>query len=169
VLLVSGLRDLGQPATLAATVSGLLGVLSVTGRVFTTGFARRHGMTTVTALVFAVQAVGAVALPHLGHTTAGAIACVIAFGLGFGVATIAKPAIVADRYGTARYATISATMTVPITIVRAAAPLAAAALSTGVSFTLAGLACLASAILLWATRERAHPAFTRPSPERYAD
>jgi hypothetical protein len=144
-------------------------VLSVTGRVLITGVARRQGMTTVTAVVFAVQAVGAVALPHLGHTTAGAIACVIAFGLGFGVATIAKPAIVADRYGTARYATISATMTVPITIVRAAAPLAAAALTTSVSFTLAGLACLASAILLWSTRERAHPAFMRTSPERYAD
>jgi len=66
-----------------------------------------YGMARVTAVVFAVQAVGLIALPYLGRTTAGAAACVIAFGLGFGVGTIARPAIVADRYGTARYATIT--------------------------------------------------------------
>ena len=66
-------------------------------------------MTAVTAVVFAIQAVGILALPHLGRSTAGAAACVIAFGLGFGVATIARPAIIAARYGTARYATIAAT------------------------------------------------------------
>ena len=152
VLLVTALRELGLPATVAATVSGLLGILSVTGRLITTGFARRHGMATITAVLFALQAVGVIALPHLGHTAAGAAACVIAFGLGFGVATIAKPAIVADRYGTARYATITATMTLPITLARALAPLAAAATTVGVAFTAAGVACLASAALLWATR-----------------
>jgi hypothetical protein len=133
-------------------VSGLLGVLSVTGRLVTTGFARRHGMTAVTAVVFAVQAVGVAALPHLGRTLAGAICCVIAFGLGFGVATIAKPAILADRFGTARYATIAASLTLPVTLVRAFAPLGAAALSTGAAFTGAGVACLASAALLWRIR-----------------
>ena len=155
VLLVTALRQLGQPATVAATVSGLLGVLSVTGRVVTTGFARRHGMTAVTAIVFAVQAIGVAALPHLGHTIGGAVACVVAFGLGFGVATIAKPAVIADRYGTTRYATITATMTVPVTLSKAFAPLAAAALPLNLSFTLAGVACVASAGLLWTTRTRA--------------
>jgi MFS family permease len=154
VLLVTALRQLGEPATVAATVSGLLGILSVTGRVVTTGFARRHGMTTVTAVIFAVQAVGVAALPHLGHTIGGAVACVVAFGLGFGVAAIAKPAVIADRYGTARYATIAATMTVPVTLSRAFAPLAAAALPLNLSFTLAGAACVASAGLLWTTRTR---------------
>jgi MFS family permease len=154
VLLVTALRQLGQPATVAATVSGLLGVLSVTGRVVTTGFARRHGMTAVTAVIFAVQAVGVAALPHLGRTIGGAVACVVAFGLGFGVATIAKPAVIADRYGTTRYATITATMTVPVTLSKAFAPLAAAALPLNLSFTLAGVACVASAGLLWTTRTR---------------
>src|SRR6185369_904196 len=106
-LLVSYLRQAGHSATVAATVSGLLGVLSVAGRLVTTGAARRFGMTTVTALVFAVQAVGVLALPYLSRTLAGTALCVVAFGVGFGVATIAKPAIVAHRYGTTRYATIA--------------------------------------------------------------
>jgi predicted MFS family arabinose efflux permease len=169
VLLVTALRQLGQPATIAAVVSGLLGILSVTGRLITTGFARRHGMAAITAVVFAVQAVGAIALPHLGHTTGGAAACVTAFGLGFGVATIAKPAILAERYGTARYATITATMTVPITLAKAFAPLAAASVSVGLSFSAAGVACLASAGLLWATRTRPRVAFAPVSAAQPAD
>jgi predicted MFS family arabinose efflux permease len=151
VLLVTYLRQAGHPATLAALLSGLLGVLSVTGRLATTGLARRHGMATVTATVFAIQAVGAIGLTFLARSTAGAAACVIAFGLGFGVATIARPAIVAARYGTANYATIAAAMTLPITLSRALAPLAAAAVPSKAFLITAGLICLTSAALLRST------------------
>jgi hypothetical protein len=149
VLLIAALQEFGQPVTVAATVAGLLGVLSVTGRLVTTGFARRRGMTEVTAVIFGVQAIGVIALPHVGHAVGGAVACVIAFGLGFGVATIARPVILADRYGAARYATLAAVMMVPITLAKAFAPLMAATVSTGASFTAAGAACAASAGLLW--------------------
>jgi hypothetical protein len=141
----------------------------VTGRLITTGFARRHGMTTIAAVVFAVQAVGVVALPHLGHTLGGAAGCIVAFGLGFGVGTIAKPAILADRYGTARYATISATMTLPMTLAKAFAPLVAASVGIGLSFTAAGVACLASTGLLWVTRTRSGIAFSSVSAAPQAD
>ena len=164
VLLVTYLRQAGHAATVAATVSGLLGILSVTGRIITTGLARRHGMTAITAAVFAVQAAGVAALPHLSRSLAGAAVCVIAFGLGFGVATIAKPAIVADRYGTTRYATIAASMALPITLARAFAPVGAAAIAPTAFLTTAGIICLASAGLLWSTRTRrsssGHPAGT---------
>lgn len=148
VHLVGLLRTAGHPTTVAATLSGLLGVLSVTGRLATTGLARRHSIVAITAIVFAVQAVGVAALPALGHTLAGAAACVTAFGLGFGVATIARPAILADRYGTARYATIAATMTAPITVAKAAAPLAAAALPATTFAIAAAVACLLAATSL---------------------
>jgi hypothetical protein len=153
VLLVAYLRLAGHPATAAATVSGLLGVLSVTGRLATTGLARRYGVAAVTAVVFAVQAAGAAALPHVAESLAGASACVTAFGLGFGVATIARPAIVAERYGTGRFATIAAAMAVPITLAKAGAPLAAAALGTGRFLPWVAAACLLAAALLWTTRE----------------
>jgi MFS family permease len=153
VLLITALRQMGHPATVAATLSGLLGVLSVTGRLVTTGAARRRGMLAATAVVFAIQAVGVIALPHLGQTVAGAAICVIAFGLGFGVATIARPSILADRFGTTRYATIAATMTVPITLAKAFAPLGAALITTGQFLMTSGILCLISAGLLWSARE----------------
>jgi len=161
VLLVTYLRQAGHPSTVAGFLAGLLGVLSVAGRLLTTGVARRHGLTTVTAIVFTIQGAGILALPHLGRSPIGAAACVIAFGLGFGVATIARPAIVAARYGTARYATIAATMTVPITLARALAPLAAATAAPPAFLTTAGLACLIAAALLAATGPGPPPAGAR--------
>jgi MFS family permease len=157
VLLVTALREAGHGATVAATLSGLLGVLSVTGRLVTTGAARRVGMTKVTAAVFAIQAAGVLALPHVSSLL-GAALCVVAFGLGFGVATIAKPAIVADRYGTTRYATIAAAMAMPITLARAFAPLGAAAIAPHAFLTTAGILCLASAAVLWSNRGKRSPA-----------
>lgn len=156
VHLVGFLRQAGHATTVAATLAGLLGILSVTGRLTTTALARRHGMAIVTAAVFAVQAAGAALLPRLGSSLAGAAACVTAFGLGFGVATIARPAIVAARYGTTRYATIAATLTLPITFAKAGAPVAAALVAPATFFTLAAAACLASAVLLYAADQRRH-------------
>ncbi|PRY19003.1 MFS transporter [Pseudosporangium ferrugineum] len=143
VLLVAALIGWGHPPAFAATVAGLLGVLSVAGRLLTTGLQRRYRTTTITAAVFAVQAAAALLLPIIGATTGGAIVAVIGFGLGFGVATIAKPAILADRYDTRRYATLAGVLVAPMTLAKAGAPLAAAALHAGTgSYTpvLAGIA-----------------------------
>ncbi|WP_203906804.1 hypothetical protein [Rhizocola hellebori] len=68
----------------------MLGILSVTGRLATAGLSKRIGVAGVTAAVFAVQAIGAAALPFLRGAITGAAACVVAFGLAFGVATIAR-------------------------------------------------------------------------------
>jgi predicted MFS family arabinose efflux permease len=154
VLLVTFLHQAGHPTTIAATLAGLLGILSVTGRLVTTTLARRHGMPMVTAAVFAVQAIGAAALPYLGRTIAGAAACVIAFGLGFGVGWIARPTIVAARYGAARYASIAGAVALPVTLARALAPLGAALLPPGRFLTAAAVACLTAAALLLGVRGR---------------
>lgn len=155
VLLVTFLSNAGHATTLAATLAGLLGVLSVSGRLVTTALARRHGMTAVTAAVFLVQAAGAATLPHVGHHLASAAACVAAFGLGFGVATLARPAIVAERYGTVSYATIAGALSLPITLAKALGPLAAALLPPNRFLTAAAVACLVAAALL-ATVSRHH-------------
>ncbi|GIH08415.1 MFS transporter [Rhizocola hellebori] len=162
VHLVGFLRHAGHTTTVAATLAGLLGLLSVTGRLATTGFARRRSMGTVTAFVLLIQATGAAALTRLSHSVAGAAACIIAFGLGFGVSTIARPAIVADRYGTVRYATIAAAMAFPITLVKAIAPLAAATVSPTAFMASTATACLLAALLLFATSR--HPA-AAPAPD----
>ncbi|BBH70306.1 MFS transporter [Actinoplanes sp. OR16] len=128
VLLIAALIALGHPPAFAATIAGLLGVLSVTGRLITTGLQRRYSTTTITAVVFAVQAAAALLLPAIGAGAGGAIIAVVGFGLGFGVATIAKPVILAERYDTRRYATLAGILVAPTTLAKAGAPLAAAAL-----------------------------------------
>ncbi len=133
VHLVAYLVALGHPPTFAATVAGLLGVLSVTGRLLTTGLRRRYSTATVTAVVFGIQGAAAAALPLLGHDRIGAIACVVLFGLGFGVGTLSRPALLAERYDTSAYASLAGTLALPATLAKAGAPLAAAA-----TFTAAG-------------------------------
>jgi MFS family permease len=148
--LVGLLTDAGHPATFAATVAGLLGVLSVTGRIVLTGAQRRIRTTTVVATIFTVQAVAALSLLVIGDSRPGAVGAVVAFGLGFGIASLAAPALLADRYGTVAYATIAGSLAVPITLARAGAPLGAAALLTAggylpVVVAISG-ACLVAAV-----------------------
>ncbi|MFC5006081.1 MFS transporter [Dactylosporangium cerinum] len=130
VHLVGFLVQAGHPATFAATVAGLLGVLSVTGRLILTGAQRRIRLHRVVAVVFTVQAAAALSLPFAGGTRTGAIVAVTGFGIGFGVASLATPALLADRYGTTAYASIAGTLAAPVTLAKAGAPLAAAALYT---------------------------------------
>jgi predicted MFS family arabinose efflux permease len=129
VHLVAYLRELGHASTVAANVAGLLGVMSVTGRVVTTFAARRYGMGVV-AVVFALQAVGLALLPVVGNALAPVAACVLAIGLGFGVSTIARPTLLADRYGVAGYATLAGLLAAILTVTKAFAPLGAAWLRT---------------------------------------
>jgi hypothetical protein len=85
-------------------------------------------MTTVVAVIFGLQAVAAACLPALAASRTGAVVAVVAFGLGFGVSSLAAPALLADRYSTTTYASIAGILALPVTISRATAPLGAAAL-----------------------------------------
>jgi MFS family permease len=129
VLLVTYLITLGHPPVFAAGVAGLLGVLSVTGRLVTTGLQTRWPVATITAAMFALQGLAAVLLPLTGRGVAGAVVSVVLFGLGFGVSTIARPALLADRYGTTAYGSLSGALALPITVAKAVAPLLAAGLA----------------------------------------
>jgi MFS family permease len=148
VHLVAYLRELGHPPTVAATVAGLLGVMSVTGRVVTTLAGRRYAFTAVVAVVFAVQAAGLALLPAAGHALGAAIACVLAVGLGFGVSTIARPTLLADRYGVEGFATLAGLLAALLTVTKALAPLGAAWLRTAAgSYTLVMAISAAGAVL----------------------
>ncbi|MFI7639920.1 MFS transporter [Nonomuraea sp. NPDC049400] len=129
VLLVTYLIALGHPPVFAASVAGLLGVLSVTGRLVTTGLQGRWSVALITAVMFGLQGLAAVLLPLVGRSVAGAVASVVLFGLGFGVGTIARPALLADRYGTGAYASLSGALALPVTVAKAVAPLLAAGIA----------------------------------------
>lgn len=154
VLLVTYLIALGHSPVFAATVAGLLGVLSVTGRVVTTGLQGRWPISLITAAVFTLQGAAALLLPLTGRSAAGAIGSVVLFGLGFGVATIARPALLADRYGTAAYASISGALALPITAAKAVAPPIAALMGFPLAMGAVAICCLAGAAALVAYDRR---------------
>lgn len=155
VHLFTYLTRLGHTPTTAATLTGLLGLLSVTGRVLTTILRRWLPMASIAAAIMTLQGLSLAAMPAAGRTVSGAGTCLIAFGLGFGVASIAKPAILLDRYGDHGYATIAGILGTPTTIAAATAPLAAAALATSFGYTtlilIAAGACLLGGLALATT------------------
>ncbi|TYB60166.1 MFS transporter [Nonomuraea sp. PA05] len=152
VLLITYLIHLGHAPLPAASVAGLLGVLSVTGRLITTGLQRRLPAALIAAVIFALQAVAALLLPLIGASAAGAVGAVLLFGLGFGVGTIIKPHLLTERYGTTAYASLSGRLALPVTLAKAAAPAAALALAhtAGYGWVMIGvtLACLIAAVSL---------------------
>ncbi|MFG1812528.1 MFS transporter [Kribbella sp. NPDC049174] len=157
VHLVLYLISLGHPAALAATLAGLLGLLSVTGRVVTTLSTRWLPMATIAGVIFVGQGVAMSLLPLVGRHVAGAIACLVLFGLGFGVASIATPAILIDRYGATGYGTIAGTLAAPVLVAKASAPLGGALLAAAAGYRplvllVAGACALAGVLLLLVQR-----------------
>jgi sugar phosphate permease len=125
VHLVPYLREHGHSAAFAAAATGGLGALSVAGRLVVTAVTRRWSVSIVTAAAFALQAIAALLLLVGGSTIAGAVTFVVLFGLGFGVGTIARPAMLADAYGTRDYATLAALIGVALTAAKTVGPFAA--------------------------------------------
>lgn len=154
--LVLYLVSLGHPPAVAATLAGLLGLLSVTGRVVTTVSLRWLPMATIAAVILLLQGTAIALLPLFGRHLLGTVVCLVLFGLGFGVASIATPAILIDRYGSTGYATIAGTLATPVLISRACAPLGGAVLAAAVGYTtvilLVAGACITAASFLALTR-----------------
>jgi len=158
--LVTILRELGHPATVAATIAGLLGLLSVTGRMVITALQRWMKPLGVVCGLFVVQAIALGLLPYVGRGTPGAVMCVVSVGLGFGVATITRPVLVAEHFGTAEYGTVAGMLSMSLSIGGMLLPLGVAYLQgvmggylvpvevCAVLFALAGLV-LGTSALSW--------------------
>jgi predicted MFS family arabinose efflux permease len=162
------LREQGHGVGFAAAVTGALGVLSVTGRLVVTGLSARIPTARVTAGVFAVQAVAAVVLLAAPSSATAAVVFVVLFGLGFGVGTIARPALVVEAYGVARYATVSALMGLALAAAKVVGPVSVGASRTaGGSYdgALLGLVVLtlASALALRAAHRTGEAALSLPT------
>jgi sugar phosphate permease len=157
VHLVAYLRERGYSAGFAATWAGLLGAGVVLGRVAMTVAGRRLPLPLVTAAMFALQALAVLVLVGWNRP-AGVAAFVVLFGLGVGLVSLARAALVADFYGPASYATISGVLALLLTAARALAPVSASTLRTGldsyapVMGTVAAASALAAAMMLLAHR-----------------
>lgn len=152
VHLVLYLVTLGHPPAVAAGLTGLLGVFSVTGRVVTSILQRWLAMSSIAAGIFVLQGIAIAALPLVGRVALGVVACIIVFGTGFGVAAIATPAILLQRYGAAGYSTVAGALATPVLAARALAPLGAALIAEAIGYRLimlpVAVACLGAGICL---------------------
>jgi MFS family permease len=160
VHLVSYLRDDGFGAGAAATAAGMIGALQVAGRILLSRVARRRGMGRTAAAMVAGQALGVAALFGLPHPL-NAVAFVLLFGAGFGVMSIARPALLGTYVARPIFASVSGVQTLVLNAGRVVAPVSAGALigaaGYGLTFAIVAACALATAALLL-TADRADAA-----------
>jgi predicted MFS family arabinose efflux permease len=161
LIMVSYFRDIGFSPTTAATMPLAVGALQLLSRLALAPLALRYGMTKVTTIAFAVQALGLLAMPLAGTSIAVTIACVAAFGAGYGIGVVARPSIVADTFGITRFASIIAVTTIPIALSRSGAPLLAAWLADWRFLIVLGTATLLAAAALVPLIGREQPRLRR--------
>jgi MFS family permease len=144
----------GFPASLAATTFGLLGAGQLLGRLV---YGPLSARTTPTGRTVALIGSSALAIGLLGALTgppAALIAAAVALGAVRGACTLLQATAVADRWGTARYGTLSGFFAAPITVATALAPWAGTALAEAIgsyagAFGLLASVVVAAAVLAW--------------------
>jgi MFS family permease len=165
VHLISYLEERGESAAFAATAVGLIGAAQVGARILATALGPKVSQVTLTAIVFALQAVALIVLMEW-QTRPGLIISVLLLGAGRGVVTLMRAGLVADFFGRAYFGSISGTMAFFLTGARALAPVAAG-VAYGywggyrpVLWILAGISLLGAVAMLGARRQRMHqPAY----------
>lgn len=126
VHIVAYLRDTGARSAVAASTAGAIGVLSVSGRVVLTSFAGRVGLARLTSVMVAGQAAGVASLFWLARP-ASLVVFVVLFGTGFGVMTIARPALLGTYLPATVFASVSGGQALAANAARVVAPVAAGA------------------------------------------
>lgn len=138
----------GINGTWVAGVASLIGVMQVTGRLLLGPISDRLSRHTITSALFMVQALAFLALIVLPLQIALWV-YVVCFGVGFGVITPIRAALIADIYGTQYYGTINSAMSISANVMRAIAPVGVGLLVGLAGYTpvpwLCLLACLIAA------------------------
>ena len=141
----------------AATLTGLIGVSQVFGRVVVTFLEGRLPRDAVTAGIFALQAAALVVL-IAWPSPLGVLMFVLPFGAASGAVTLARASAVADFYGPAHYGSIGGVVGMFVTGARTLAPVGAGAMSTAlggyvpVLWTLVSGSALAAIAMFMAQR-----------------
>lgn len=130
VHLLPSLLDRGFAPSFAATATGLVGLMQIPGRLLVAPLGRWFSDRVLTTGVFLLQGGALLVLLLAGQRQAGVLAFVALFGMANGMITIVRAARPAELFGSAAYGAIAGTLTLPVTLARAAAPLGAGALYT---------------------------------------
>lgn len=172
VHLVPLLTDRGYPAPFAAAMGGMVGVMSLPGRLIFTPLGDHVRRSWVAAGIFVLHAIGLVAL-ILVPSEVGVIAFVVLFGTGFGAITPPRASLIAELYGHAHFGEVNSVVALGVTLARAAGPLGMSLVYdhfggyTIALLILIGAALLAAAALLFGdARMRASTRHEHTPPDR---
>ena len=120
--LIPLLTGRGLSPALAAIALGLLGAGQLLGRIGYGPLSTRTTPATRTGIVLAAAAAGLLMLAFIPRPPAALIAAAVLVGATRGAATLLQATLVADHWGTTRYATLAGIFAAPITVAAAVAP-----------------------------------------------
>ncbi|WP_344785632.1 MFS transporter [Gordonia caeni] len=163
LLVITYLRDIGHSEAVATAIPIAIGVLQVLSRLALVTVARRMPMTLAATLAIGIQGIGLLVLPLVGLSIALTLLCVAAVGLGQGVSVIARPSIVADGFGVAEFASVLATISIPLALARAGSPLVGTWLADWRFLVLGGAVALVGSLALLRVHI-AHPVHPAEEP-----
>jgi len=125
--IVPHLIDEGYDPSFAALAAGLVGLLSLPGRLIFTPLGER-APSRVAALLFISQGLGLLLL-IFAQSKWGVLAFVALFSLGYGAVTPSRAALMAEYFGRRAYGAVNGFSTFLITLLSAASVTAAAAIN----------------------------------------
>jgi MFS family permease len=114
----------GIESTTAAFATGAIGIMQVAGRVVFAPLERRWSSTVIVIGIFALQSTAMMIL-LIGQAPWMLGLFIIIFGASQGAATLARPSILAELYGSSNYGRISSVMILFLTLAGTSAPLGA--------------------------------------------
>ncbi len=120
--LVLHLKDIGISPMLAATALGMNGLLNTVGRLFSGAMGDRFEPHYLMAAGITFEALGIAAL-NIATTPTHVYLAVGSFGLGFGLAAVTSPALIANFFGVENYAALFAVRGITVTSIGALGPI----------------------------------------------
>lgn len=114
----------GISASTAAFATGTIGIMQVIGRVIFAPLERRWSSGVLVVGVFALQAISMIVL-LVGQAPALIGVFIVLFGMAQGAITLARPALLAELYGSTHYGRISSVMAIFLTLATTIAPIGA--------------------------------------------
>ena len=169
VHLLPYLQDRGYDPTFAAALVGGIGAMQVAARFVLAPFGNRVTPRMLGVGVLALQPLSLLVL-LLVPSTPGVLVFIALFGSQRGLATLVRPAMIADLYGAARYASIAGVLTFALSLSQAAAPFGAGAAYDALGsyepifWGLTVISALAVLALLPARRRGTHPERLQSDP-----
>lgn len=166
------LIETGMESSTAAFATGAIGIMQVIGRLIFAPLDQRFSTQTIAIGVFALHVL-ALGVLLLSQSLGALVVFIVIFGAAQGAVTLARPSILAERYGVSHYGRISSIMALFLTLTSTAAPLIASLLhDRGSSYDpvlwmVVFFAVIATGVLMLVRQDRhislAHPTTLEPT------